>query len=126
MHARLQLQVKPNSAKCKSTNLIFLCRGGDSIAKPGSIAGLVEKPVADKSPSNLSNISRYCLTLGIFDNLLIQHARAGDKIELSVVMNVQASNNRIEAVNLNGLRFDCDIVDAYLGAIMHLAQSRAF
>ena len=43
----------------------------------GSVAGLVEKPDADKAPSNLASIGRYVLTPDVFDILRTQPAGAG-------------------------------------------------
>ena len=48
---------------------------------PGSVAGLVEKPDADKAPSNLASIGRYILTPDIFDILRNQPAGAGGEIQ---------------------------------------------
>ena len=45
--------------------------------EPGSVAGLVEKPDANKAPSNLASIGRYVLTPDIFDILRNQPAGAG-------------------------------------------------
>ncbi len=39
--------------------------------KPGAVAGLVEKPDADKAPSNLASIGRYVLTPDIFNILFV-------------------------------------------------------
>ena len=48
----------------------------------GSVAGLVEKPDADKAPFNLASIGRYILTPDIFDLLRSQPAGADDEIRL--------------------------------------------
>ena len=90
----------------------------------GSVAGLVEKPDADKAPSNLASIGRYVLTPDIFDILRNQPAGAGGEIQLADAINTQAANNAVEAVTLNGRRFDCGIVQGYLDAIMHVADRR--
>ncbi|MDA9345635.1 sugar phosphate nucleotidyltransferase [bacterium] len=78
--------------------------------EPGSVAGLVEKPEADKAPSNLASIGRYVLTPDIFDILRNQPAGAGGEIQLADAINTQAANNAVEAVTLNGRRFDCGSV----------------
>ena len=90
--------------------------------EPGSVAGLVEKPEADKAPSNLASIGRYVLTPGIFEILRNQPAGAGGEIQLADAINTQAANNVVEAVTLNESRFDCGSVQGYLDAIMHLAD----
>lgn len=95
-------------------------------SEPGSVAGLVEKPDADKAPSNLASIGRYVLTPDIFDILQSQPPGAGGEIQLADAINVQAASNSVEAIKINGLRFDCGSVHGYLDAIMHVAKSRAF
>jgi len=91
----------------------------------GSVAGLYEKPDADKAPSNLASIGRYVLTSDIFDILRNQPAGVGGEIQLADALNVQAANNGVEAVMLNGRRFDCGSVQGYLEAIMYMAGRRA-
>ena len=93
--------------------------------EPGSVAGLVEKPDAGKAPSNLASIGRYVLTPDIFDILRNQPAGAGGEIQLADAINNQAANNRVEAVKLNGCRFDCGSVEGYLDAIRRVADLRA-
>ena len=91
----------------------------------GTVAGLVEKPDADKAPSNLASIGRYVLTPNIFDILRNQPAGAGGKIQLADAINAQAAKNAVEAVTLNGRRFDCGSIQGYLDAIRHEADLRA-
>ena len=93
-------------------------------AQPGSIAGLVEKPSPEGAPSNLASIGRYVLTPDIFDILRNQPAGAGGEIQLADAINVQAARGDVEAVKLNGRRFDCGSVEGYLDAIMHVADRR--
>ena len=76
----------------------------------GSVAGLVEKPASDKAPSNLASIGRYILTPDIFDILRVQPGGTGGEIQLADAINTQAVNNTVEAVMLNGQRFDCGSV----------------
>jgi UTP--glucose-1-phosphate uridylyltransferase len=91
--------------------------GGES----GLVAGLVEKPDAKRAPSNLASIGRYVLTPDIFDILRNQLAGAGGEIQLADAINTQAENDSVEAVKLNGRRFDCGSMNGYLEAIMHVA-----
>ena len=91
---------------------------------PGNVSGLVEKPAAVDAPSNLASIGRYVLTPDIFDILRNQPAGAGGEIQLADAINTQAANNAVEAVKLNGRRFDCGSVEGYLDAIMHVAERR--
>ena len=93
-------------------------------SEPGAIAGLVEKPDVDKAPSNLASIGRYVLTSDIFDIIRNQSVGTGGEIQLADAINTQAANNAVEAVILNGRRFDCGSVQGYLNAIIHLANYR--
>ena len=90
-------------------------------SEPGMVAGLVEKPDIDKAPSNLASIGRYVLTPDIFDIIRNQPAGIGGEIQLADAINVLASNNAVEAVMLNGRRFDCGSVQGYLDAILQVA-----
>lgn len=87
----------------------------------GSVAGLVEKPNYDDAPSNSASIGRYILTPDIFDILRTQKPGAGGEIQLADAINTQASNGRVDAVTLDGYRYDCGSVPGYIAAIMHLA-----
>lgn len=89
---------------------------------PGSVAGLVEKPPFDEAPSNLASIGRYVLTPDIFEILRSQEPGAGGEIQLADAINVQAAAGQVEAITLNGQRFDCGSVKGFLDAIMYVAQ----
>lgn len=93
-------------------------------SEPGSVAGLVEKPIGNKAPSNLASIGRYVLTPDIFDILRNQPAGSGGEIQLADAINTQAANNAVETVTLNGRRFDCGSVQGYLEAIRYEADHR--
>ena len=90
----------------------------------GGVAGLVEKPKLEDAPSNLASIGRYVLTPDIFDILRTQPPGSGGEIQLADAINTQASNGGVEAISLNGRRFDCGSVGGYLEAIMHMAGRR--
>ena len=91
--------------------------------EPGAV-GLVEKPDQGKAPSNSASIGRYVLTPDIFDIIRNQPVGTNEEIQLADAINVQATNNAVEAVTLNGLRFDCGSVQGYLDAIKHVAGYR--
>ena len=86
------------------------------------ISGLVEKPDAGEAPSNLASIGRYVLTPDIFETLRGLGAGSGGEIQLADAINTQAASGQVEAVTLNGQRFDCGSVKGFLEAIMHVAQ----
>ncbi len=87
----------------------------------GSVSGLVEKPSIEDAPSNLASIGRYVLTPDIFDILRSQPAGAGGEIQLADAINTQATAGAVEAVTLNGRRFDCGSVQGYLDAIIEVS-----
>ena len=89
--------------------------------QPGAVAGLVEKPDIDKAPSKFASIGRYVLTPDIFDIIRNQPVGTGGEVQLADAINAQAANNTVEAVILNGLRFDCGSVKGYLDAFIHVA-----
>jgi len=93
---------------------------------PGSVAGLIEKPKPAHAPSNLASIGRYVLTPDIFDVLRNQAAGQGGEIQLADAINTQARNGTVEAVTLNGQRFDCGSVKGFLDAIMFMAKRGGF
>jgi UTP--glucose-1-phosphate uridylyltransferase len=87
----------------------------------GNVAGLVEKPKFDEAPSNSASIGRYVLTPDIFDILRNQQPGAGGEIQLADAINTQASKGMVDAVTLNGQRYDCGSVRGFIAAIMHVA-----
>jgi UTP--glucose-1-phosphate uridylyltransferase len=89
---------------------------------PGAVAGLVEKPDADKAPSNLASIGRYVLTPDIFDILRNQSLGVGGELQLADAINTQAADNKVEAIILNGCRFDCGSMQGYIAAIRHVSD----
>ena len=90
----------------------------------GSVAGLVEKPKFADAPSDLASIGRYVLTPDIFDVLRGQGAGTGGEIQLSDAIDRQARDGAVEAVTLDGQRFDCGSVAGYLEAIGEEVKAR--
>ena len=90
----------------------------------GSVAGLVEKPKFADAPSDLASIGRYVLTPDIFDLLRVQGAGAAGEIQLADAIDWQARDGAVEAVTLNGKRFDCGSVAGYLESIGAEVEAR--
>jgi UTP--glucose-1-phosphate uridylyltransferase len=105
-------------------------QGGDisqyGVVRPGlspnSVAGLVEKPTFENAPSSLASIGRYVLTPDIFEILRTQPPGAGGEIQLADAINSQATSDMVNAVTLNGKRFDCGSVRGFLDAILYIAN----
>jgi len=89
----------------------------------GLVEGLIEKPEFKKAPSNLASIGRYLLTPDIFALLKNQSTGVAGEIQLADSINMQAMNNMVEAVMLNGKRFDCGNVQGYVNAIQHVSYT---
>jgi len=94
--------------------------------KTGLVTGLIEKPNFENAPSNLASIGRYVLTPDIFDILRNQVSGAGGEIQLADSIHIQAENNRVETVLLNGKRFDCGSIQGYVEAIKDVASNYKF
>ena len=92
----------------------------------GIVAGLIEKPNFENAPSNLASIGRYVLTPDIFDILRSQSIGIDGEIQLADSINVQAINNMVETVLLNGKRFDCGSIEGYIEAIKSVALTHNF
>ena len=88
------------------------------------VCGLVEKPSLEEAPSNLASIGRYVLTPDIFD--LIRNLKTGidGEIQLADAINLQAEAHRVEAIQLNGKRFDCGSVKGAFEAIKYEYSKR--
>jgi UTP--glucose-1-phosphate uridylyltransferase len=80
------------------------------------IAGLVEKPDADDTPSNLASIGRYVLAPNIFKTLRSLKAGLGGEIQLADAINIHSQQGSVDIVRLNGRRFDCGSVDGFMRA----------
>lgn len=121
--------------KSQKTQLSVMQVNGEGISKYGVIkpglttklvAGIIEKPKFKEAPSNIASIGRYVLSPDIFEILRYQSPGSGSEIQLSDAINIQAQNGAVEAVMLQGLRFDCGGVKGYIDAIYHTAKKEGF
>ena len=100
----------------------------DEISSYGVIAGdqvrddiyrvtdMVEKPDADKAPSNLAVIGRYILTPDIFDILRETEPGKNGEVQLTDALMTQAKNGCVMAYKFKGRRFDCGSVSGFVEA----------
>ena len=118
--------------KTGKTQLCAMQVNGPEISKYGVLAlsneadlvtGLIEKPNFENAPSNLASIGRYILTPDIFGILRNKPIGIEGEIQLADSINEQAINNRVEAVLLNGMRFDCGSIEGYIEAIRHASSN---
>ena len=49
---------------------------------------------------------------------------SGGEIQLANAINIHAKQGSVEAVRLNGRRFDCRLVYGYLSAIIHTHEGK--
>ena len=85
----------------------------------GKILGIVEKPEYRDAPSNLASIGRYVLTPDIFDILEKLPKGSENEIQLVDAINSQAQKGAVDALTLEGTRFDCGSIDGFISAISH-------
>jgi len=88
------------------------------------VIGVVEKPRQDEAPSNLASIGRYVLTSDIFNLLRNLPAGSGEEIQLADALNLHAQDGLLEAIRLNGIRFDCGSIDGFMSASAHEYSKR--
>ena len=84
-----------------------------------AVAGLIEKPDPDATPSTRASIGRYLLTPDIFETLRALPPGAGGEIQLADAIDVHARRSVVEAVTLVGRRFDCGSQEGFVAATIH-------
>ncbi|MFC5469785.1 UTP--glucose-1-phosphate uridylyltransferase GalU [Cohnella suwonensis] len=94
---------------------------GDRVLK---VRGVVEKPSADRAPSNVAIIGRYILTPAIFDILETQDVGAGGEIQLTDAISRLMADESVFAYNFVGTRYDTGEKLGYLKTIIDFALER--
>ena len=89
------------------------------------VTGLVEKPPADKAPSNLTVIGRYVLMPEVIGHLAKFEKGAGGEIQLTDGMAKLIGHQPFHGVRYEGRRFDCGDKAGYLEAQVAFALARA-
>lgn len=81
------------------------------------VRGMVEKPEADKAPSNMAVIGRYILTPRVLENLNNVQRGAGNEIQLTdaIAKEIEASDN-VYGFRFSGQRYDCGSKAGFLQA----------
>jgi UTP--glucose-1-phosphate uridylyltransferase len=88
------------------------------------IRDLVEKPRADKAPSNLAIIGRYVLTPEIFDSIAQIEPGAGSEIQLTDALKHLLRSRPIYAYRFEGKRHDAGDKLGFLKATVEFALLR--
>ena len=106
----------------------------DEVHKYGVIAGeemkdglfritdMVEKPPADKAPTNYAIIGRYILTPDIFE--IIENTEPGKNGELQITDSLlkQAKDGCVLAYKFRGHRFDCGSIEGFVEATNYVFE----
>jgi UTP--glucose-1-phosphate uridylyltransferase len=88
------------------------------------IRDLVEKPKAEKAPSNLAIIGRYVLTPEIFDSIAHIEPGAGSEIQLTDALKHLLRSRPIYAYRFDGKRYDAGDKLGFLKATVEFALHR--
>lgn len=88
------------------------------------VKGLVEKPPAEKAPSNLTVIGRYVLMPEVIAHLSKFERGAGGEIQLTDSMAKLIGNQPFHGLRYEGRRFDCGDKAGYLEAQVAFALDR--
>jgi UTP--glucose-1-phosphate uridylyltransferase len=90
-----------------------------------SVQGLVEKPKAEDSPSNLAVIGRYILTPKIMQNLNQIKSGSGGEIQLTDAIDAELKKGRdVFGYRFHGQRFDCGSKAGFLQATVAFGMAR--
>ncbi|MBK0325761.1 UTP--glucose-1-phosphate uridylyltransferase GalU [Rhodobacteraceae bacterium F11138] len=90
-----------------------------------SVKGMVEKPPADKAPSNLAVIGRYILAPSVLKHLNQMKQGAGGEIQLTdAIAQDVGTQNTVFGYRFRGQRFDCGSKAGFLQATVAFALAR--
>ncbi|MFD1179414.1 UTP--glucose-1-phosphate uridylyltransferase GalU [Paenibacillus puldeungensis] len=82
---------------------------------------LVEKPPADKAPSNLAIMGRYILTPAIFNILEEQQVGVNGEIQLTDAISRLGETEKVLAYNFEGIRHDVGEKIGFIKTTIHYA-----
>ncbi|WP_299026489.1 UTP--glucose-1-phosphate uridylyltransferase GalU [uncultured Sulfitobacter sp.] len=89
------------------------------------IKGMVEKPKAEDSPSNLAVIGRYILSPSVLKNLDDMKQGAGGEIQLTDAIAAElAQKRKVYGYRFAGQRFDCGSKSGFLQATVAYGLAR--
>ena len=87
---------------------------------------MIEKPDADKAPSNLAVIGRYILTPDVMENLNRMKSGAGGEIQLTDAIADELEAGRdVYGFRFRGQRFDCGSKAGFLQATVAFGLARS-
>jgi len=92
--------------------------GNSSLEKINTI---IEKPFADKAPSDLGVVGRYILSPKIFEHLKRVQAGTGGEIQLTDAIAELLKTDTVNAFQFDGKRYDCGSKIGYFEATVAFA-----
>ncbi|MDG0811947.1 UTP--glucose-1-phosphate uridylyltransferase GalU [Cohnella rhizosphaerae] len=98
--------------------------GADLSLDTVPVRGVVEKPAADRAPSNIAIMGRYILTPAIFGLLETQDTGAGGEIQLTDAIFRLLQQESVYAYAFEGDRYDTGEKLGYLKTIVDFALQR--
>lgn len=107
--------------KTSAYGILDADRGADPLVK---VKGMVEKPDADKAPSNLAVIYRYILTPQVLKNLNKMKSGAGGEVQLTDAIAQEIDAEGVHGLCFEGERFDCGSKSGFLQATVAFGLSR--
>ncbi|SFQ49567.1 UTP--glucose-1-phosphate uridylyltransferase [Roseivivax halotolerans] len=107
--------------KTSAYGILDADRGADPLVK---VKGMVEKPDADKAPSNLAVIGRYILTPQVLKNLNKMKSGAGGEVQLTDAIAQEIDGEGVHGLCFEGERFDCGSKSGFLQATVAFGLSR--
>ncbi|WP_299825715.1 UTP--glucose-1-phosphate uridylyltransferase GalU [uncultured Roseobacter sp.] len=89
------------------------------------VKGMIEKPKAEESPSNLAVIGRYILSPSVLTNLNKMKSGAGGEIQLTdaIAQDIEKKSN-VYGYRFRGQRFDCGSKSGFLQATVAFGLDR--
>lgn len=89
------------------------------------VKGMVEKPPADKAPSNLAVIGRYILNPSVLRSLNQMKTGSGGEIQLTDAIAMELDGeNPVYGYRFRGQRFDCGSKSGFLQATVSFGLAR--
>lgn len=109
-------------SKTSSYGILDIAEDMGSMVK---VKGMVEKPDADKAPSNLAVIGRYILTPEVMKNLNKIKQGAGGEIQLTdAIAEEIVKGNPVYGFRFRGQRYDCGSKAGFLQATVAFGLQR--
>lgn len=114
------MEVAPE--KASSYGMLDICEENGQMVK---VKGMVEKPAAADSPSNLAVIGRYILAPTVLQNLNQIKSGSGGEIQLTdaIARDIEQDRN-VFGYRFRGQRFDCGSKSGFLQATVAFGLAR--